>query len=190
VNFLHLAVKEPQNPILPVWSELVIGLICFLIVFGVLAKKLLPTINKVLEERYDLIEGGMERAERAQAEAQETLESYRAKLSEAKHEAAGLTQKAQEQGAAQIAEMREEGQRQRDTIVAAGHTQIEADRQRTAGALRADLGALSIELAGRIVGESLEDEARQRRIVDRFLDELEARAAESEQEQVSKGSVR
>jgi F-type H+-transporting ATPase subunit b len=36
------------------------------------------------------------------------------------------------------------------------------------------VGSLATELASRIVGESLTDEARQGRMVDRFLDGLEA----------------
>ena len=40
--------------------------------------------------------------------------------------------------------------------------------------LRGDVGRISTELASRIVGESLEDETRQKGIVERFLAELEA----------------
>ncbi|OIV36816.1 F0F1 ATP synthase subunit B [Mangrovactinospora gilvigrisea] len=186
----HLAAEGPQNPLVPHASELIIGLICFFIVFGILAKKLLPSINKVLEERQDLIEGGIERAEEAQAEAQRTLEQYREKLAEARKEANALTQKAQEDGSAIKEELRSEGQRQREAIVAAGHQQIEADQKQAAAQLRQDVGRLSVELAGRIVGESLEDEARQRRIVDRFLDELEQRAAEQAPADATEGSAR
>jgi F-type H+-transporting ATPase subunit b len=39
------------------------------------------------------------------------------------------------------------------------------------------VGALATTLAGRIVGESLEDEARQRRTVERFIAELEEQNA-------------
>jgi F-type H+-transporting ATPase subunit b len=118
----------------------------------------------------------MEKAEAAQAEAQAMLEQYRAQLAEARHEAAHLRQGAQEQGAALIAEMRAEGQRQREEIVAAGHAQIEADRKQAAERLRQDVGRLSVELAGRIVGESLEDQARQSRVIDRFLEDIEEKA--------------
>jgi F-type H+-transporting ATPase subunit b len=167
---------EAENPLLPPIPELVIGLIAFFIVFGFLAKKLLPNINKVLDERREAIEGGMEKAEAAQAEARDVLEQYKAQLAEARHEAARLRQEAQEQGAALIAEMRAEGQRQRDEIVAAGHSQIEADRKQAAQALRQDIGRLATELAGKLVGEALEDQARQGRTIDRFLDELEEKA--------------
>ncbi|WP_444545043.1 F0F1 ATP synthase subunit B family protein, partial [Streptomyces badius] len=73
---LHLAAEEPQSPLLPVWPEIVIGLICFSIVFFVFYKKLLPAINKALDERREAIEGGIEKAEAAQTEAQSVLEQY------------------------------------------------------------------------------------------------------------------
>ncbi|MCQ9132602.1 F0F1 ATP synthase subunit B [Streptomyces hilarionis] len=173
------AEEEAQNPLIPEIPELVIGLIAFAIVFFVLGKKLLPNINKVLEERRDAIEGGIEQAEIARTEAQSVLEQYKAQLAEARHEAARLRQEAQEQGATLITEMRAEGQRQREEIVAAGHSQIEADRKAAASALRQDVGKLATELAGKLVGESLEDHARQSRVIDRFLDELEEKAEAS-----------
>ncbi|GGU44835.1 F0F1 ATP synthase subunit B [Streptomyces lavendofoliae] len=177
MNALFLAAaEEPQNPLLPHLDELVIGLIAFAIVFGFLAKKLLPNINKVLEQRREAIEGGIEEAEAAKIEAQSVLEQYKAQLAEARHEAARLRQEAQEQGTAIIQEMKAEGQRQREEIIAAGHAQIEADRKAAAIALRQDVGKLATDLAGKLVGESLEDVARQSRTIDRFLDELEEKA--------------
>ncbi|MEV7281169.1 F0F1 ATP synthase subunit B [Streptomyces sp. NPDC093111] len=177
MNALLLAeAAEPQPPLIPHLDELVIGLIAFVIVFGFLAKKLIPNINKVLEERREAIEGGIEKAESAQIEAQSVLEQYKAQLAEARHEAARLRQEATEQGTAIIQEMKAEGQRQREEIVAAGHTQIEADRKAASAALRQDVGKLATDLAAKLVGESLEDIARQSRTIDRFLDELEEKA--------------
>ncbi|MCQ4080412.1 F0F1 ATP synthase subunit B [Streptomyces sp. RB6PN25] len=175
-----LASETAQNPLVPDTTELVVGLLCFFIVFGVLGKKLLPNIQKTLEERRDAIEGGLERAEKAQAEATRTLEEYKAQLAEARHEAARITEQAREQGAVIIAEMREEGQRQRDAIIAAGHAQIEADRRQVTVTLRQEVGRIATDLAGRVVGESLEDAARQSRVIDRFLDDLEAKADETQ----------
>ena len=175
-QLVQFAAEEAENPLIPPIPELVIGLIAFFIVFYFLAKKLLPNINKVLEERREAIEGGIEKADAAQTEAQSVLEQYKAQLAEARHEAARLRQEAQEQGTVIIQEMKAEGQRQREEIIAAGHAQIEADRKAAAAALRHDVGTLATVLAGKLVGESLEDHARQSRTVDRFLDELEAKA--------------
>jgi F-type H+-transporting ATPase subunit b len=179
-NLVQLASEEEQNPLLPPGPELLVGTIAFAIVFFFFWKKLLPNINKVLEERREAIEGGIEKAEAAQVEAQSILEQYKAQLAEARHEATRLRQEAQEQGAALIAEMRAEGQRQREEIIAAGHAQIEADRKVAARALRQDVGKLATELAGKLVGEALEEHARQSRVIDRFLDELEESTAKAE----------
>ena len=171
---LHLAESSTgQDPLIPSGPELIIGAIVFVVVFGVLGKMLLPRIQQTLAERTELIEGGLARSEEAQAEAKQLLDQYRAQLAEARHEAARLREEAREQGAQIIAEMREQAQAEARRLTEAAQAQIEAERQQALIALRAEVGTLAIELASRIVGESLTDEARQRRMVDRFLDELE-----------------
>jgi F-type H+-transporting ATPase subunit b len=169
----HLAAGSP-NPLVPNVTELIIGAICFFIVFGALGRVLLPRIQKTLAERTDKIEGGLRRAEEAQDEAQRVLEQYRAQLAEARHEAAQLREKAREEGAQIIAEMRQQASAEARRIVEAAQAQLEADRAQALRALQTEVGALAVELASRVVGESLADDARQRRVVDRFLAELEA----------------
>jgi F-type H+-transporting ATPase subunit b len=168
----HLAASS-FGPLAPDLTELIIGTIAFLIVFGMLGKVLMPRITKTLQERTDAIEGGLKRADEAQAEANQTLKQYREQLAEARHEASRLREEAKEQGAQIKAELRAEGEAERQRIVEAAHAQLEADRQQALTSLRAEVGALAVELASRIVGESLTDEARQSRMVDRFLEELE-----------------
>jgi F-type H+-transporting ATPase subunit b len=162
-----------SNPLLPSWPEFIIGTILFVLVFGAMAKVLLPRIQKTLAERTDLIEGGLNRSEEAQAQAKELLDQYREQLAEARHDASRMRAEAQEQGAQIIAEMREQAQAEGRRITEAAQAQIEAERQQALTSLRAEVGTLATELASRIVGESLTDEARQRRMVDRFLDELD-----------------
>src|ERR1700722_6941092 len=161
------------NPLLPSWPEFIIGTILFILVFGAMARLLLPRIQKTLAERTDLIEGGLNRADEAQAEAKELLDQYREQLAEARHEASRMRAEAQEQGAQIIAEMREQAQAEGRRITEAAQAQIDAERQQALISLRAEVGKLATDLASRIVGESLTDEARQQRMVDRFLDELE-----------------
>jgi F-type H+-transporting ATPase subunit b len=175
---LYLAQSGTQNPLVPSLTEIITGLIAFFIVFGVLAKVLLPRIQQTLQERTDAIEGGLDRAQEAQAEAARLLDQYKAQLAEARHEASRMREQAKEEGAQIKAELRAEGEAERQRLVESARAQIEADRQQALTALRAEVGALSVELASRIVGESLQDEARQRGTVDRFLAELEEQAAE------------
>jgi F-type H+-transporting ATPase subunit b len=161
------------NPLLPSWPEFIIGTILFLIVFGMLAKVLLPRATKMLADRTDQIEGGLARSEEAQAEAKALLDQYRQQLDDARRDAARLREEAREQGAQIIAEMREQAQAEARRVTEAAQAQIEAERQQALTSLRTEVGTLATELASRIVGESLTDEARQSRMVDRFLDDLE-----------------
>ena len=173
---MHLADAAQQNPLIPTWPELIIGTICFVVVFGVLGKMLLPRIIKTLNEREDAIQGGINRADEAQAEAAQLLEQYRAQLADARQEAARIREEAREQGAAIIAELRERAEADARRITESAQAQIEAERQQALISLRAEVGALAVDLASRIVGESLTDQARQSRMVDRFLDGLQAQS--------------
>ena len=173
---IHLLAASDQNPLIPNLTELIVGLITFGIIFFALWKVLMPRLSKTLEERTDKIEGGLQRAEETQAEADATLARYREQLAEARHEAARLREEAREQGAQIIAEMREQASAEGRRLIEAAHAQIEADRQQALQSLRTEVGTLAVDLASRVVGESLTDEARQRRIVERFLDELDQQA--------------
>jgi F-type H+-transporting ATPase subunit b len=172
MHFL-LADASQQDPLIPSLPELIVGTICFVLVFGFLGKMFLPRIQKILAERTEQIEGGLNRADEAQAEAKKVLEDYRQQLADARHEAARMREEAREQGAQIIAEMREQAQAEARRLTESAQAQIESERQQALTSLRAEVGALATELASRIVGESLEDQARQSRMVDRFLDELE-----------------
>jgi F-type H+-transporting ATPase subunit b len=172
---LATTTDEP-NPLLPHTSELIVGTVAFVLLFLFLRAKVFPIFEKVYAERHDAIEGGMERAKAAEEDAKETLAQYREQLADARHEAARLREEAREQGTAIIAEMREAAQAESRRLTESAHQQIEADKVQALTQLRTQVGTLAVDLAGRVVGESLEDDARQRRVVDRFLDELEARA--------------
>jgi len=174
VKYLAAApVGQPPSPLLPSLTELIIGGIAFLVVFGLLAKVLMPRIQKTLQERTEAIEGGLKRADDAQAKANQLLKEYQEQLNEARHEASRLREEAKEQGAQIIAEMREQAQAEARRVTESAQAQLQADRQQAITSLRAEVGALAVELASRIVGESLEDAARQQRTVDRFLAQLE-----------------
>ncbi|HUC57103.1 MAG TPA: F0F1 ATP synthase subunit B [Streptosporangiaceae bacterium] len=174
----HLLAASSPNPLVPHWPEFIIGTVAFLIVFILLARVLMPRLNQTLSERTEAIEGGLKKAEDTQAEADRVLSEYRAQLADARHEAARLREAAKEEAAQIVAEGRAEGAAEKQRIVDAAAAQVQADRQQALIALRAEVGSMAIELAGKIVGESLADEARQSRMVDRFLDELDREASE------------
>jgi F-type H+-transporting ATPase subunit b len=158
-----LAAEETPNPFLPAGYDLFWSTVCLLIIGFYFYKKLLPSMNKVLDERTEKIEGGLEKAAEVQAAADAALAENERELDAARREAA---------------QMRDVAEAAR--IVETAQRQIEAERQQAVVSLRAEVGVLASELASRIVGESLLDEARRSRVIDRFLDDLEAGVVEVE----------
>ena len=149
-------------------------LAAFLILFWLLARYVIPPINKAMTARQDAIRNEFAELDEAKAAANAAEAEFKAQLADARHDAARIRDEAREQGQAIIAEMKQQAEVEAARIKENAHTQIEADRQQAATSLRSEVGTLATSLAGRIVGESLEDSARQSRVVDRFLAELEA----------------
>jgi F-type H+-transporting ATPase subunit b len=168
--------EEPSAslPILPYLPELIFGLIAFAIIYWVVKQKVVPNLEKAYAERTEAIQGGIHKAEEAQAQAQAALDQYQAQLTEARAEASRIREDAKAQGAQILAEMRAQASSEAARLTEIGHKQIEAERQQAIVSLRNDVGRLSTDLASRIVGESLHDETRQKGIVERFLAELES----------------
>jgi F-type H+-transporting ATPase subunit b len=167
-----LAAEAVHNPIIPIWQELVIGAIAFAILVYVLGRFVWPRMEQTFQARVDAIEGGIARAEAAQAEAQQLLEQYRQQLAEARTEAARIRDAATADAVGIREDMMARAREEADRIIAATREQLLAERAMIVRELRANLGELAVDLASRIVGESLADEARQRGTVDRFLAEL------------------
>jgi F-type H+-transporting ATPase subunit b len=166
--------EEAVNPLLPQPMEIVGALVAFGILYWLFKTKVVPNMEAMYAERTAAIEGGMQQAEAAQAEAAAAKAQYEAQLLSARTEANEIRETARAEGASITGEMRTQAQAEAARIVDNAQRQIEAERQQAVVSLRQEVGTMSTTLASKIVGESLEDEVRQKGIVDRFLAELEA----------------
>ena len=104
----------------------------------------------------------------------EKLPRTEAELTAARQEAAGIREKAREDGARIVEEARSRADAESERILGAGRQQLSAERQSASAQLRGEVGTLASDLASKIVGESLTDDERSRRVIDRFLDDLES----------------
>ncbi len=150
-----------------------VELAAFLLLFGLLTRYVIPFINDAMTRRQEALRGEFAELENSKKAAKEAEDEFKAQIADARHEAARIREEAREQGAAIISEMREQAQAESARIVEHAHAQIEADRKAALASLRAEVGTLATSLAERIVGESLEDDERSGRVVDRFLADLE-----------------
>ncbi|MCX6417276.1 MAG: F0F1 ATP synthase subunit B [Actinobacteria bacterium] len=175
--FNIIAAESEVNILRLPLDELIIGTLAFGIVFFALAKFAFPAISKTLETRADAIEGGLARAENSQAEAAAMLEQYRAQLADARGEAASIRVEAQAEKTVMIESARGEAAAAAASVTERAQAQIEAERSQAMASLRRDVSELALTLAGKVVGESLTDDARARASVDRFIADLEVEAA-------------
>jgi F-type H+-transporting ATPase subunit b len=165
--------SEGGSILIPSIPDLVWGALAFVVVLIVVWKLVLPNVTKALDARAEAIEGGLKKAEEAQAGAQKALEQYNAQLAEARAEAGRIRDQAREDAKKIRAELVEQAQADAARIVANAQTQIEAERSSALTSLRTEVGSLALGLASSVIGESLNDDKRSAAIVDRFLADLE-----------------
>ncbi|WP_188126795.1 F0F1 ATP synthase subunit B [Actinoplanes lobatus] len=168
-----LAEGTEHSPIVPVWQEMVVGAVAFAVLCFVLMKFVFPQMEKTFKARVDAIEGGIKRAETAQAEANQLLEQYKAQLSEARTEAARIRDEARADAEGIRQDVLTKAREESDRIIAAGNEQLTAQREAIVRELRSEVGTLAVDLASKIVGEALADEARTRGTVERFIADLD-----------------
>ena len=106
-----LAASESVNPLLPnPWEILVTG-VGFAVLLFIVIKVIAPKFEQSYEDRVTAIEGGLEKAEAAQKEAEETLAQYKAQLLEARTEANRIREEARSEGAQNPRRSEDQGNR-------------------------------------------------------------------------------
>lgn len=173
-----LAAAETQNPLLPAAYDIVWSAVCIAVIAFFLVKYAVPRLTSMLDERAAKIESGLQQAEQAEQAAAAAEERIASELADARREAAGVREQAQDEGKKIVAEARDRAQAEATRVTESAQRQVQADRQAAQISLRTDVGLLATELAARIVGEAVTDQALQSRVIDRFLDELEAQPAD------------
>lgn len=162
------------NPLIPADYDIIWSAVIFIPLLIVIAVLVVPRLNRALDARAEAIEGGLKKAEEAQAAAAAARDEYNAQLAEARAEASRIRDQARTDGAAILAELKEQAQAESARIVANAQAQIEAERAAALVSLRSEVGTLAIDLASGVIGETLSDDKRASSIVDRFLADLAA----------------
>ncbi len=157
--------------LLPHPDELIAGLIAFVIVFFFVWKWAVPSLNTMLEARQAAIRADYEAAEAAKVEAQSLLDDYQGQLAGANDEAAGIVDEARTAGDQVKADIVARAETEAEQIKERAHGEIAGERERVSGELRRQVADLSIGVAEKVVGDSLDDD-RQRELVDRYIDDL------------------
>jgi F-type H+-transporting ATPase subunit b len=172
-----IAVSESAKELLyPKASELIIGAIAFAILVGFMYRWAVPRLNQMLETRQQKIKGDLESAEGSRREAEELLADYRRQLSGAREEANRVIEEARQTAEQLRRDLQARAEEESRATVERAQEEIRAERDRVFQELKTQVGELSLALAGRVVGESL-DRDRHLRLIDEYIRELGAMPA-------------
>jgi F-type H+-transporting ATPase subunit b len=166
-----VTLAQSTNPLLPKTNELIVGIVAFAVLFVILWRTALPRANQTLEERTRGIEGKLEEAERERQEAERLLRQYQERLSRAEEEGQRIIEEARSNAERLRADLLRKAEQEADRVINQGREAIRAERDRAVRQLRTEVGSLAIELATRVIGDSL-DRDRQLRLIDQYIDQL------------------
>jgi F-type H+-transporting ATPase subunit b len=152
-------------------------LIAFVLILAILAKYILPPIQKATRDRQAMIARQVADAEEARKQLAEAQAEYQRALGEARTEAAKIREGARAEAQRTVEDLKAQGQEESARIVARGEEQLTRQRGAIVRELRAEIGTLAVELAEKIVDQRLSDDAAIRGTVDSFLADIEHQQA-------------
>jgi len=157
--------------LVPEIAELVWGGLAFAVLFVFMVRFAFPAFGRMLAAREAAIKADLEAAERAKAEADSLLADYRTQLAGAREDATRLIEEARAAADSVRADIVSKAEAERIDIVGRARQEINAERERAVRELNAQVGELSLDLAERVVGQSLDREA-QLRLIENYINEV------------------
>lgn len=169
---MHQHVLASSNFLLPNWT-FVVELIAFLLILLVLHRYIVPPVQKAMRERQEIIRQQMEDSDKAKELLQSAEDQFKSALTDARTEAERIKAEARAEALRIAADVRAEAEEQSDRIKARGEEHLARQRDIVERELRDKIGALAVELAGKIMEQRLTDDSQVRGTVDTFLADLE-----------------
>jgi len=158
---------------LPTWPDVLWSAVVLLIIAAAFYKLVLPKFMAVLDQRSEMIAGGLQQAEQVKLAAEQTLAQRQEMLEEARAEASDIRAQARKDRAEIVGTARSAAEQEVRRIEDDSTRRLIAQRMEAEKTLRQDVGTLATQLAAKIVGASLVKDATKKESIDRFLDELE-----------------
>jgi F-type H+-transporting ATPase subunit b len=155
-------------------ATFIVELLLFVIIFGVLARVVLPRVQGTLHDRRKMLDKQIEDTDEARKQLVAAEQAYRSALDEARGEAARIREDARAEAQQTVERARTQAQQESARIVARGEEQLQSQRAAIVRDLRAEVGTLAVELSEKIVGEPLAEDPEVTATVGSFLGGLAA----------------
>lgn len=167
--------EEPSGTdlILPATEELIWGAVAFLVVFLLLRKFAFPKLQEGVQAREKQIQSDLEAAEKAKTEAENEKRQYQQQIADARGEANRIVEEARQQAEQVRKDLIAKAEKEAEAITTRAQESIAAERASTMQELQSTVAALSIQLAEKVVGRSI-DASAQKEMVDAYIKDVSA----------------
>ena len=157
--------------LIPKMAEFIPALIAFLIIWVVLAKFAWPQILSMMDERGKRIQESLDEAETTKKKAIASRKEYDELVTDARRKSADIVLEARKDAEAERARIIEAAHKEAEDIIAKAHANAEDERNAIYAAAAASIADLSVSVASKIVGETLDQDGEQRRLIERYVKE-------------------
>ncbi len=165
---------KAKSPILPEGKEVFWAVICFAIVFALLAWKAWPAIKKAIQDRENKIRADLEGAESAKAQAETELADYQRQLAEARNEAGKIIEEARLAADQVRKDLIARAETDAQELRGRAQDDIRLATERALADLQSRVAELSIELAEKVVERNL-DHDTQIALIESYINQVGSR---------------
>ncbi|SFI66572.1 F0F1 ATP synthase subunit B [Thermoflavimicrobium dichotomicum] len=153
------------------WGTILAQLVIFIILMLLVSKYALRPLLDTMKKRQDYIDNQIITAEKSRQEAEELLAEQKALLKQAQTEAKELIERAKAQKEKEAEKIILEAKEQAERMIQEAKLEIEREREKAIAALRDEVGALTVQLASKLLEKEL-DEKGQSKLVDRYFEQV------------------
>ncbi|SFX63273.1 F-type H+-transporting ATPase subunit b [Thermoactinomyces sp. DSM 45891] len=148
-----------------------VQLLIFFVLLLLVYKKALPPLMATLNERTKHIENQITTAEKHRADAEKLVAEQKELLIATRNEAKEMIDRAKTQKEVEAEKIMSKAKSEAERMLADAKKEIELEKVKALASLREEVGALSVQLAEKLVGESL-DQKKQANLVNAYLDQV------------------
>ena len=144
----------------------------FAVVFFLLAKFGFPVITKAINERKEFIEMSLLSAKQAN-EKLATIQAEGEKLlADAKAQQKDIITSAMQEKQRIVQAAQDEAQTAANQMIEEARLSIQAEKERALRDVRQEVASLALDIAEKVIGERMKDEAVQRKTIEKLINEL------------------
>lgn len=153
------------------WGTMLYSLFIFIILFLLLRKYAFGPLMNIMEQRALKIEADLTTAEKNREEAARYLEEQKQALDQARQDAQTILENARVTSEKQAEEIKRLAKEEAEQFKSVARAEINREKEQAIEALRAELGALTVALASKVIEKEL-DATKQEELIADYLKEV------------------